>query len=222
MRKFWCLVLAALPNATAATATHAIYDLYYRGMHAGEVAVTVSHETARTYYEAVATPNLIADILGQGVITERGVAERDSLRPLEYFYHDAGREQHYKYVYNWASRRVFIATHEREATHKLSDGTLDPAAMALVLIRDTPRLAPNYSVLSRGQLKVYRFDAPDVERIEVLGEPRPVWKVVRERGDAKGTRIITWHDGALGGWMVRTVRMEGDTEKVRLELSGFR
>ena len=222
MRRLLCLALAALPGTAAAEATHAVYDLYYRGIQAGEVAVTVSHETARTYYEAIATPNLIADILGQGVITERGVAERASLRPLEYFYHDAGRGQHYKYVYNWAGRRVFVTTHDKESTQPLSSGVLDPVAMALVLIRDTPHLAPNYSVLSRGQLKVYRFDPPTLERREVLGEQRSVWKVVRERGDAKKTRIISWHDRALDGWMVRTVRMEGDTEKIRLELSELR
>ena len=222
MRKLLCLALAILPNAAAATATQAVYDLYYRGMRAGEVVVTVSHETARTYYEAIATPNTVAKLLGQGVITERGVADRDSLRPLEYFYHDAGREQHYKYVYSWENRQVFITTHGKESTQKLAVGALDPAAMALVLIRDTPRLAPNYSVLSRGQLKVYRFDPPTAERLDVLGTPRPAWKVVRERGDAKDTRIITWHDETLGGWMVRTVRMEGDTEKIRLELSEIR
>ncbi len=216
------MALAALPGTVAAEAVHAVYDLYYRGIQAGEVVVTVSHETVRTYYEAVATPNLVADILGQGVITERGVAERESLRPLEYFYHDAGRGQHYKYVYNWTDRRVFITTHDKESTQKLAASTLDPAAMALVLIRNTPHLEPNYSVLSRGQLKIYRFDPPTLERIDVLGEQRPVWKVVRERGDGKETRIISWHDRALDGWMVRTVRMESDTEKIRLELSEFR
>ena len=93
--------------------------------------------------------------------------------------------------------------------------------MAVRLLRDLPSPSPNYSVLSKGLLKVYRFETPVLEPLEVLGQERLVWKVVRIRGSAEDSRIITWHDPKRGQWMVRTVRMEDGDEKIRLELASL-
>ncbi len=219
--KFWLgfLLFSCIGSAAADNVTRAVYDLYYRDIRAGQVTVTVTYGTAHTYYEATATPNLLANLFGLSLITERGVAENETLRPAEYFYEDASRERHYKYVYDWRQQQALIISHQGEARQKLTTNTLDPAAMALVLLRDVPKLQRNYSVLSRGQLKVYRFDPPILERMEVLNEMRDVWKIVRKRGDAEESRIITWHDPKRNNWMVRTLRTEQGKERVRLELA---
>lgn len=205
-------------SAAAADTTQATYNLYYQGARVGIITVTLTRETAHTYYKAVAKPNWLARLVGQGTIIERGTMNSEDLRPQEYFYHDSGRERHYKYVYDWSHGQVLITTHENESVESLGDGTLDPASMAVRLLRDLPSLSPNYSVLSKGQLKVYRFETPVLEPLEVLGQEELVWKVVRIRGSARDSRVITWHDPKRGQWMVRTVRMEDGDEKVRLEL----
>ncbi len=208
-------------SATAADTTQATYDLYYEGMPAGTVTVTITREAIHTRYRAIAEPNWLGRLFGQDTIIERGVMTSEKLRPTEYFYHDAGRERHYKYVYDWPHGLVLITTHEGGSSEPLGEDTLDPAAMATRLLRDLPDISPNYSVLSKGLLKVYRFEAPTVEPIEVLGQERRVWKVVRVRGSSPDSRVITWHDPQREQWMVRTVRMEGGEEKVRLELTGM-
>lgn len=208
-------------SSAAADTTQATYDLYYKGAQTGTVAVTVTREAVHTYYKAVAKPNWLARLFGQGTIIERGTMTSQNLRPQEYFYHDSGRDRHYKYVYDWSHDQVLVTTHEGESTEPLGDGTLDPAAMAVRLLRDLPDPSPNYSVLSKGLLKVYRFEIPLLEPLEVLGQKRLVWKVVRIRGNAEDSRIITWHDPKRDQWMVRTVRMEGGKEKIRLELTGM-
>ena len=213
------LFLALLATANAADTTQATYKFYYRGTQAGTVTVTLTREASHTYYKAIAKPNWLARLFGQSTITERGTMSSTDLLPQEYFYHDAGQDRHYRYVYDWPHQQVLITTHEGESTHPLGDNTLDPAAMAVRLLRDLPGLAPNYSVLSRGLLKVYRFDPPVLESLDVLGQKRLVWKVVRIRGSAEDSRIITWHDPKRGQWMVRTVRMEDGDEKIRLELA---
>ena len=208
-------------STAAADTTQATYDLYYEGALAGTVTITLTREAVHTYYKAIAKPNWLARLFGQGTIIERGTMTSVGLRPQEYFYHDSGRDHHYRYVYDWPHDQVLITTHEGESTESLRDNTLDPAAMAVRLLRDLPNPSPNYSVLSKGLLKVYRFDAPTRESLEVLGRERVVWKVVRIRGNAENSRIVTWHDPERGQWMVRTVRMEGDDEKIRLELTGL-
>lgn len=208
-------------SAAAADTTQATYDLYYQGARTGTVTVTLTRETAHTYYKAIAKPNWLARLFGQGTIIERGTMSSEDLQPQEYFYHDSGRERHYRYVYDWSHGQVLITTHENESTEPLGDSTLDPAAMAVRLLRDLPSPSPNYSVLSKGLLKVYRFETPVLEPLEVLGQKRLVWKVIRIRGSAEDSRIITWHDPKRGQWMVRTVRMEDGDEKVRLELASL-
>ena len=216
------LALALLPAPAAADVTRAVYDLYYRGLAAGEVTVTVTRGAARIDYEAVAAPNWLARRFGRGAITERGAARRSDLRPLEYFYRDAARGREYRYVYDWPNARVRVEHAAGAELLPLRAGQLDPAALALRLMRDLPRAPPNYSVLSRGKLRVYRFQAPAPERIEAAGEEIEAWKLVRLRGDARGSRILTWHDPARGQWMVRTVRYEDGAERVRLELARYR
>lgn len=76
-------------------------------------------------------------------------------------------------------------------------------------------------MLSRGKLRVYRFAAPALERIEAAGGELEAWRLERTRGDARGSRILTWHDPARGQWMVRTVRYEDGAERVRLELARY-
>lgn len=215
-----CGLLLLGLSAAAADTTQATYDLYYKGAQTGTVTVTLTRETVHTYYKAIAKPNWLARLFGQGTIIERGTMTSADLRPQEYFYHDSGRDRHYKYVYDWSHDQVLIATHEGESTEPLGDNTLDPAAMAVRLLRDLPDPSPNYSVLSKGLLKVYRFEAPALEHLEVLGQRRLVWKVVRIRGSAEDSRIVTWHDPKRDQWMVRTVRMEDGAEKIRLELTG--
>lgn len=206
-------------STAAADTTQATYDLYYKGAQAGTVTVTVTREPVHTYYKATAKPNWLARLFGQGTIIERGTMTSEDLQPQEYFYHDAGRNRHYKYVYDWPHGQVLITTHEGESTKPLGSTTLDPAAMAVRLLRDLPDPFPNYSVLSKGLLKVYRFETPVPEHLEVLGQRRLVWKVVRIRGSAEDSRIVTWHDPERDQWMVRTVRMEDGEEKIRLELA---
>ncbi len=217
------LFLLALSSGASALEAHiqADYDLYYRGAPAGTVTVTVSRETARIYYEAKATPGLLARVFGQGVIIERGTVDKEDLRPLEYFYHDTGREKSYKYVYDWAHGKVVVTTHTEQVTRALSEGIQDPVSMAMLLLRDLPNIAPNYSVLSQGKLQVYRYRPPEPDTLEVDGEARSVWKVERRRGDARDTRIYTWHDPQRDFWMVKTLRMEESSEKVRLELTDY-
>ena len=215
------LALALLPAPAAADVTRAVYDLYYRGMAAGQVTVTVTRGAARVDYEAAAVPNWLARRFGRGAITERGAARRGDLRPLEYFYRDAGRGREYRYVYDWPNARVRVERAAGAEVLPLRAGQLDPAALALRLMRDLPRTPPNYSVLSRGRLRVYRFAAPVPERIEAAGEELEAWKLERTRGDARGSRILTWHDPARGQWMVRTVRYEDGAERVRLELARY-
>ena len=214
-----CGLLLLGLSAAAADTTQATYDLYYQGARTGTVTVTVIREAVHTYYKAVAKPNWLARLFGQGTIIERGTMTSADLRPQEYFYHDSGRDRHYKYVYDWSHEQVLITTHESESTEPLGDNTLDPAAMAVRLLRDLPAPSPNYSVLSKGLLKVYRFETPALEPLEVLGQERLVWKVVRIRGNAEDSRIVTWHDPKRDQWMVRTVRTEGGDEKIRLELA---
>ncbi len=216
-----CGLLLLGLSAAAADSTEATYDLYYQGTHTGTVTVTLTRETAHTYYKAVATPNWLARLFGQGTIIERGTMSSEDLRPQEYFYHDSGRGRHYRYVYDPAHDQVLITTPETESVEPLGDGTLDPAAMAVRLLRDLPNPSPNYSVLSKGLLKVYRFETPVLEPRDVLGQETLVWKVVRVRGSAEDSRIITWHDPKRGQWMVRTVRMEDGEEEIRLELTGL-
>lgn len=213
-------LLFGLPAAAADT-TQAVYDLYYRGTQSGTVTVTLTRETAQTYYKVVAKPVWLARLFGLDTIIERGTMTSEDLRPLEYFYHDAGRNRHYKYIYDWPHHQVLVTTHENESTEPLGDGTQDPASMAVRLLRDLPAPSPNYSVLSRGELKVYRFETPKLEPLEVMGQERLVWKVVRVRGTADDSRVITWHDPKRGQWMVRTVRMEDGDEEIRLELTGL-
>ena len=208
-------------SVAAADTTQATYDLYYEGARAGTVTVTLTRETIHTYYKAVAQPNWLARLFGQGTIIERGTMSSQDLRPQEYFYHDSEREHHYRYVYDWSHSQVLITTHEDESVESLGDGMLDPAAMAVRLLRDLPSPSPNYSVLSKGLLKVYRFETPVLTALEVLGQEQLVWKVVRIRGSTDGSRIITWHDPKRGQWMVRTVRMENGDEKIRLELASL-
>lgn len=208
-------------SAAAADTTQATYDLYYQGARTGTITVTLTRETAHTYYKAVAKPNWLARMFGLDTIIERGTMSSEDLQPQEYFYHDSGRGRHYRYVYDWSHGQVLITTHENESVEPLGDNTLDPAAMAVRLLRDLPSPSPNYSVLSKGLLKVYRFETPVLEPLEVLGQERLVWKVVRIRGSAEDSRIITWHDPKRGQWMVRTMRMEDGEEKVRLELASL-
>ena len=215
------LAAALLPAPAAADVTRAVYDLYYRGMAAGEVTVTVARGAARIDYEAAAVPNWLARRFGRGAIAERGAMRRGDLRPLEYFYRDAGRGREYRYVYDWPNARVRVERESGAETLPLRAGQLDPAALALRLMRDLPRTPPNYSVLSRGKLRVYRFSAPALERIEAAGEKLEAWRLERTRGDARGSRILTWHDPARGQWMVRTVRYEDGAERVRLELARY-
>ena len=213
-------LLLGLSTAVADT-TEATYELHYEGTRTGTVTVTLAREAVHSYYKVIVKPNWLARLFGRGVIIERGTMTSESLRPQEYFYHDSGRARHYKYLYDWSRDQALITTHEGEFIEPITDDTLDPAAMAVRLLRDLPDPSPNYSVLSKGQLKVYRFETPVLESLEVLGQERLVWKVVRIRGSAEDSRIITWHDPMRGQWMVRTVRMEAGGEKVRLELVGM-
>ena len=210
------------PVVAVAEPTHAVYDLYYRGAQAGTVTVTITRNPVRTYYEAIAQPNLLARLLGQGRITERGTVTSDGLRPIEYFYYDAGKDRQYKYIYDWNNWQVLVASGDQQQVLTLTPEIIDPATVALRLIQDLPNLSPNYSVLSRGRLRVYRFDSPIREPIEVLGQKQSTWKVTRVRGDRKDSHITTWHDPTRHQWMVRTVRMEDGDETVRLELSELR
>ena len=214
------LLLLGLSPAAADT-TEATYDLYYKGTRTGTVTVTLTRDAVHTYYKATAKPNWMARLFGQGAIIERGTMSSEDLRPQEYFYHDSGSNRHYKYVYDWPHGQVLITTHGGESTEPLGDNILDPAAMAVRLLRDLPDPSPNYSVLSKGLLKVYRFEAPMLEPLAVMGQERLVWKVIRIRGSAEDSRIITWHDPKRSQWMVRTVRMEDGEEKIRLELASM-
>ena len=216
---FLSLFLSLFATAHAADTTRATYDLYYRGAKSGTVSVTLTRETIHTYYRAIAEPSWLARLLGKGVITERGTMTSADLRPQEYFYHDAGEGHHYKYTYDWPNNKVVVTTHEDEFTQPLGENTLDPVAMAVRLIRDLPDLLPNYSVLSKGDLKVYRFDTPKPEPLEASDREQLFWKVVRVRGSADNSRIITWHDPTRDQWMIRTVRTENGEEKIRLELT---
>ncbi len=218
MRWLSLCALALSSLASAQEVTQADYELYYRGISAGTVTVTVSRDTLRTYYEAKATPGTLARLFGQGTIIERGTVEANSLRPLEYFYHNVRKEEFYKYVYDWEHRQVVIATEEGESTQPLTEGTQDPVSMALRMLLDLPDLPPNYSVLSRGKLQVYRFRSPVPDPLKVLGEVRNTLRVERQRGDSRDTRIFSWHDAEQNYWMVKTVRMEEGSEKIRLEL----
>ena len=201
--------------------TLATYDLFYRGAPAGTVSISVSRETAQIYYEAEATPGLLARMFGRGVIIERGTVAKEDLRPLEYFYHDTGRNESYKYVYDWPHRKVVVTTSTKKFTRDLSEGTQDPVSMAMILLRDLPNISPNYSVLSQGKLQIYRYRPAEPDTLEIEGNMRSVWKVERRRGDARDTRIYSWHDPSRGFWMVKTLRIEEGTEKVRLELTEY-
>ena len=212
------LALALLPAPGAADTTRAVYDLYYRGLSAGEVTVTVFRGAARIDYEAVAAPNWLARRFGRGAVTERGAMRRSDLRPLEYSYRDAGRGRAYRYAYDWPKARVRVERAGGADVLPLAAGQLDPAALALRLMRDLPRAPPPYRVLSRGKLRAYRFSAPAPERLQTAGGELETWRLERARGDARGSRILSWHDPARGQWMVRTVRYEDGAERVRLEL----
>ena len=215
------LALALLPAPGAADVTRAVYELYYRGMAAGEVTVTVARGAARIDYEAIAAPNWLARRFGRGAVAERGAMRRSDLRPLEYVYRDAGRGREYRYEYDWPNARVRVERDGGAEILPLAAGQLDPAALALRLMRDLPCAPPPYRVLSRGELRAYRFSAPAPERLEIAGRELDTWRLERARGDARGSRILTWHDPARGQWMVRTVRYEDGVERVRLELASY-
>ena len=242
MRWFSVLLLAISASAFAnGERTLATYDMFYRGMPTGKVSVSVSRNTAQTYCEVKVLPGFLARMFGKGDIMLHGTVATEGLRPLEYFYHNKSRKKSYKYVYNWTNREVAVTTNIRTNTRKfkldLYEGIRDPISTAMVMLRDLPNIALNYSVLTQGKLKVYQYHPAKPDMLEIEGESRRVWKLEHHRGktldedpdedsdkdsdEDNDMHVYTWHDPNRDFWMLKTVGTRDGTEIFRVELAEY-
>ena len=209
---FLLLALPGLAQATEMTRGH--YDLYYRDFLAGELVITLTRADGRIRYEAHGKPGALARLLGKDTITEQGVLDSSSLRPLWYLYRDEDKGRQYEYFYDWNERQVRIRSEGRDETLPLDDDMTDPVALTVRSILRGPELPEKLRLLSRGDLRTHTFAPPR----KIPTENGEWWEVESLSVEKHEVRIVSHYDPQRDHWLVRLERWDDGRSKFRLEL----
>ena len=179
----------ALPSAFTAA-----YSVSKSGLTLGEMKTSLRYNgNAYQYNKTSKSSGLVSWLSGDKIVENaEGIFNNNYLQSRSYLYHHTSKRKDKKDQLKFISPETVKGEYKGEAYHlKVAKGSIDRATLELALARDLAQGKKDlsYTVVERGEQKVYHLRRQGVEMLKINGKKYVTEKltVVRDNSNRKTT-----------------------------------
>ncbi len=150
----------------------AIYEVRKAGLKLGRIEVTLEYEAGIYTYKKVSETRGLAALFVNEKVSETsiGLVEDDTLRLVEYHYHQQRGKKQADRSIKLTKDGYAIETYKgNETRYRIIPGTLDRSSVEIALMRDANlnNKRTEYPVAEKWKLRTYRFINQGLKSVEV-------------------------------------------------------
>lgn len=219
------LASGALAEAVLLPDFTARYKIEKAGLDVIQSTITLESEGSRRHYRSVSEAiGMLAWFFGDHKIVEESVLEvhEGRIRPLlyDYAHHGSDEDRNLHYDFDWRIRQADIDDEGEQKQIAVPEDTLDNFSLQLALIRDAAdgRQTMDYPVISKGDLKTYRFTRLGTDTVETPAGRFEAVKLQRVKDDEERTTYTTWYAPKLSYLPVQVEKTENGDRVMTMRL----
>jgi len=206
------LICSLTANAENININHAEvnYNIFYKNISAGTMTLTINNANNQIIIRTTYDGNLLATLAGKGYREEISYISNvnNVLKPKKYTYKDS--KESYEIIFN--DNNVEISNPKI-----IYEGVIyDPLYVLLTLMRNYPKVNNSYTVISKKNLKVYKYKYEDKKSIVINEKKYSGYSAEYATGNKINYFFFSREHKNL---MVYSSTKKNGKEKIRIELS---
>ena len=186
------------------------YNIFYKNTSAGTMTLTINNANNQIIIRTTYDGNFLATLAGKGYRDEISYISNvnNVLKPKKYTYKD--NKESYEIIFN--GNNIEISNPKK----KYEGVIYDPLYVLLTLMRNYPEVNKSYTVISKKNLKVYKYKYEDKKSIVVNEKKYSGYSAEYETGNKINYFFFSREHKNL---MVYSSTKKNGKEKIRIELS---
>ena len=206
------LICSLTANAGNININHAEvnYNIFYKNTSAGTMTLTINNVNNQIIIKTIYDGNFIATLAGKGFREEISYISniKNVLKPKKYTYKD--NKESYEVIFN--GNNIEISN-----PRKKYEGIIyDPLYVLLMLMRNYPEVNKSFTVISKKNLKVYKYKYEDKKSIVINEKKYSGYSAEYATGNKINYFFFSREHKNL---MVYSSTKKNGKEKIRIELS---
>ena len=206
------LICSLTANAENININHAEvnYNIFYKNISAGTMTLTINNDNNQIIIRTTYDGNFLATLAGKGYRDEISYISNANnvLKPNKYTYKDD--KESYEIIFN--DNNVEISNPKI-----IYEGVIyDPLYVLLTLMRNYPKVNNSYTVISKKNLKVYKYKYEDKKSIVINEKKYSGYSAEYATGNKINYFFFSREHKNL---MVYSSTKKNGKEKIRIELS---
>jgi len=186
------------------------YNIFYKNTSAGTMTLTINNINNKIIVRTAYDGNFLAELAGKGYREEISYISNinNNLKPEKYTYKD--NKESYEIIFN--NNNIEISNPKT-----IYEGEIyDPLFVLLTLMRDYPEVSDSYRVISKKNLKVYKYKYEDKKSIMIKDTKYSGYSAEYASGNKINYFFFSREHKNL---MVYSSTKKNGKEKIRIELS---
>ena len=204
------------------------YDLFYKGIRAGEINRSFSQDGDGTYifHSEFKTAGLVSLLRKEHIVEQsRWIMNDSEYQPVKYTYSLSGGEKQRFVAIDFDHGRKEIINRIGDSVRHtpFEDGVLDKLLYQLVIMGDLNRgiVPSSYTVVDKGRIKTYLFEYQGKETVNTPAGQFEAVKMKRHRANGKRNTFF-WCATELEHLPVAITHIEKDGSAIVAKLRSFK
>ena len=206
----------------------ATYDIHKGSLRVGKMNVSLKKVDEELVYESITKPvGMAALFLGDQVVTDRAVLKwiDNEYRTIEFVHDmknsDKNRNEHY--IFDWENNKAQVKYKDESSVLDVPKNTFDNYSAQLLLMRKPENNAiNNYSVISKGRLKEYKYELETTEVLDSKVGKLNATKYVRRKDNDKKTTYFGWYAEKMNYIPIKLDKFENGKLDISIKITSIK